>query len=472
MTIIVLVAVVLMILGAFLMIYIDLNFDNSAMVIKRMFIYTGIIGFLLTTFFAFFLFTKITQPLQKLKQAADLIASGNYDHKVEIYSFDDDEIGQLSKTFQVMAERLEKTVKELKHEKEHLDSVLRSMKDAVITFDAEGNILLSNPQGQMIVKEWSTLNWGRSQKEIESNSSSRHNGIPEPLEPLFHDVVNGSKALTTNLHVKNEVWSVVMTPLHDQEMKAVRGAVAVMRDMTEEERLNKFRQDFVANVSHELRTPISMLQGYSEALVDGIVGSEEERQELAQIINDESQRMGRLVEDLLDLTRMESGHYEMACEEVNLILLSERAVRKFSALAADKGIQLFTVHQHEPLIADCADEDRLEQVFTNLIDNAIRYTKAGGNIHIITRKLEQNGQSYAEVQVKDEGAGIPSEDLPFIFDRFYKADKARTRGKTSGTGLGLAIVSNIIEAHRGTVNVESELGKGTTFFFKIPLHSP
>lgn len=469
MTIIGLVAVVLMILGGFLMIYIDLNFENSANLIKRLFIYTGIIGFLLTTFFAFFLLSKISQPLLNLKRAADLLARGNYDQKIEIHP-SDDEIGELSKTFHVMAERLEQTVRELKHEKEHLHSVLRSMKDAVITYDAKGKILLINPPGQALIEEWSTLNW--VDNKIDSDKSNLKNDVPEPLETLFSDVVHGAKELTTNLHVKKGIWSVVMTPLYDQDMKAVRGAVAVMRDVTEEERLNKFRQDFVANVSHELRTPISMLQGYSEALVDGIVTNEEERQELVQILYEESQRMGRLVEDLLELSRMESGFHEMACDEVDLNFLSKRMARKFTALAADKGIQLSTDVQDEPLIAECADEDRLEQVFTNLIDNAIRHSDHGTVVGIHTRKSIENGTEYALIQIKDQGEGIPAEDLPFIFDRFYKADKARTRGAASGTGLGLSIVNNIIEAHHGTIEVLSRLDQGTTFTFKIPLKSP
>lgn len=327
--------------------------------------------------------------------------------------------------------------------------------------------MLSNPIGEMLIHEWSSTHWEESASS--SLETASFNDVPEPLRPLFIKVVQDAKELSTMLHVKNDVWSVVMTPLYDQQMKTVRGAVAVMRDVTEEHRLNKFRRDFVANVSHELRTPISMLQGYSEALMDGIVTNEEERQELIQIINDESQRMGRLVEDLLDLTKMESGHQELACEEVDLVLLADRIVRKFSNLAADRGIQLRVEHQEDRLIAQCADEDRLEQVFTNLIDNALRHTSSGGMVVVSTEKSLEQGQEAALVKVTDNGEGIPSEDLPFIFDRFYKADKARTRGKASGTGLGLSIVSNIVEAHRGNVDVESKLGKGTTFSFTIPL---
>jgi two-component system sensor histidine kinase ResE len=458
MTIIVLVAVVLLILGFFLLEYIDIHFKNSGDV-KRLFIYTSVVGFLLTTFFAFFLSTVITQPLLALKKAADLITQGEYQTRVKARNAD--EIGDLGRSFNHMAQELEKTIKDLNHEKEHLGSVLTSMADAVITFDATGNVLLSNPQGSRILEEWSRLDW-EADEQIEAAGM---NSLPQPLRGLFDTVAGEAKQINTKIQVRQGVWSVVMTPLYSQQL--VRGAVAVLRDVTEEYRLDKLRKDFVANVSHELRTPIAMLQGYSEALLDDIAASPEERQELVQVIHDESLRMGRLVKDLLDLARMEAGHLEMQFGEVDITQLIQRVQRKFSVMSKEKSISLLTELPDRPLQVASADEDRLEQVLTNLLDNALRHTSSGKSIHMKASITNGNGQWIA-MEISDQGDGIPAEDVPYVFERFYKADKARTRGAKGGTGLGLAIVKNIIEAHKGSIQVSSALGKGTTFSIKIP----
>jgi two-component system sensor histidine kinase ResE len=245
--------------------------------------------------------------------------------------------------------------------------------------------------------------------------------------------------------------------------------VAVLRNVTEEHRLEKLRKDFVANVSHELRTPLSMLQGYSEALLDDIATSTEERKELAQVIYDESLRMGRLVKDLLDLARMETGHMELDFQAFQLNALLKRVHRKFSALCKEQGLLLVLQSPEEDVVLPHADEDRLEQVLTNLLDNAIRHTALGAQI-TIRMELQHSGMDTQSVliEVEDQGQGIPPEDLPFIFERFYKADKARTRGRATGTGLGLAIVKNIVDSHQGTVQVRSTLGQGTTFSIVLP----
>jgi len=456
--------------------------ENTQQYFKRLFAYAIIIGFLLTTFFAFFLSTKITQPLLQMKQAADLITQGNYRFRVPVRS--GDEIGALATSFNHMTERLDASVEALNREKEHLASVLRGMTDAVIAFDAEGRLMLSNPPGERILREWSHIQWDGT---TGSGGAGHPNGpqpqesdgyappagrepreMPEPLRHLFEDVIHGRKELTSNLHVQNGVWSVVIAPLFTEDMR-VRGAVAVFRDVTEEYRLDKLRKDFVANVSHELRTPLSMLQGYSEALLDDIAATPEERQELVQVIHDESLRMVRLVSDLLDLTRMETGHMEMSFREVNLRVLLTRVHRKFSTLCKERDIQLELACPEEPLKLSRADEDRLEQVLTNLLDNAVRHTSAGRKIEIRASETARNGQPHVLLQISDQGRGIPREDLPFIFERFYKADKARTRGANGGTGLGLSIVKNIVEAHRGTVAVDSALGEGTTFSIELPV---
>ncbi|MEK4056577.1 ATP-binding protein [Paenibacillus sp. FSL F4-0087] len=460
---------VLIALGLFLLPYIDTNFaESESRDIKRLFTYVCIIGFSLTTFFALFLFTKITQPMQQLIQAANAIRKGNYGTRLSLVT--SDEIGELGNTFNHMAAQLEDNIRNLNHEKEHLASVLRSMTDAVVTFDGEGKVILTNPPGEKIMQAWCDLDWAQmGERQDSENAVSSSREVPEPLVPLFKKVMEQGGDQNSNVHVQQGVWSVQMAPLYADSV--VRGAVAVLRDVTEEVRLEKMRRDFVANVSHEIRTPLSMMQGYSEALLDGMAASPEESEELIQVIHDESLRMGRLVKDLLDLARMEAGHTDMAVKEVDLVELLERVYRKFSVRSKEQDIHLRFECKQSSIELHQADEDRLEQVFTNLLDNAFRHTPSGKNVVISAELLTDVRTPVAKVTVNDEGVGIPSSDLPFIFERFYKADKARVRGESVGTGLGLAIVKNIVDAHHGTIIVNSVLGEGTEFILQFPVDS-
>jgi two-component system sensor histidine kinase ResE len=457
-TIMGLVGVVITTVGFFLLEYIDLTFADPVK-IKHLFIYSGIVGFLLTTFFAFFLLTKITNPLREMKDAANRVAQGDYSTRVATRS--SDEIGELANTFNQMASELNTLIRDIQHERDHLSSVLRSMTDAVISFDAEGEVILTNPQGKHLLEDWNSVDWS------EEDIPARDAHIPGPLRETFRNVVSSGKELTVKIHVKSGVWSVVMTPLASTD--SVRGAVAVLRDVTEEFRVDKMRKDFVANVSHEIRTPLSMVQGYSEALMDDIAATPEERRELVQVIHDESLRMGRLVKDLLDLARMEAGYLEMTFQPLDVNALLSRVYRKFAALAKERQITL-TKSEHDPsLTLEAGDEDRLEQVLTNLLDNALRHTPSGAAIALRASRVASDKGDVLEIRIIDEGKGIPPEDLPYIFERFYKADKARKRGTTGGTGLGLAIVKNLIVAHEGTISAVSELGAGTTFTIQLPV---
>ncbi|CAG7611896.1 Sensor histidine kinase ResE [Paenibacillus solanacearum] len=449
--------------GALILYQLTQSYEETQSYVKHLFVVVGVCGFLMTTFFAFFLLTKITQPLQKLRKAADLISKGEYGTRVPITS--SDEIGELGQTFNHMGEQLSDTIKALSHEKEHLASVLRSMTDAVITSDADGQVILTNPQGERIIREWGRIGWSETGGTGSAGEPAYR--IPMPMQPLFQTVISEATEMTSKLHVQSEVWDVVMAPLYSRD--AVRGVVAVMRDVTEEHRLDKLRKDFVANVSHELRTPLSMLQGYSEALLDDIAASPEERKELAQVIHDESLRMGRLVKDLLDLAKMETGNMELHFRELELEPFLRRIQRKFAALSKEREVVITCSFSDDGLVLMRADEDRLEQVLTNLLDNALRHTPPHAAIELRASRLEWRGEPAVQIDIADQGHGIPPEDLPFIFERFYKADKARTRGASGGTGLGLSIVKNIVEAHDGAVQVKSQLGQGTTFSILLPI---
>lgn len=406
------------------------------------------IAIVLTTVFAFFLSTRITAPLRKMRQVAFEMARGKFDSKVPIVTHD--EIGELAMAFNQMGRQLQFHINALNQEKEQLASILSSMADGVITLNRNGEVLITNPPADRFLQAW----------YYEQGQRDDLLPLPPQVNELFKKAVTEEKEQAAEIALQGRNWVIVMTPLYNG--KVIRGAVAVLRDMTEERRLDKLRKDFIANVSHELRTPIAMLQGYSEAIVDDIAATDEEKKELAKVIYDESLRMGRLVNDLLDLARMEAGHLTLHHEQVPLKPYIERIIHKFQALAKEKGVHLL-VEMNDELIVSF-DPDRIEQVLTNLIDNALRHTYEGGEVRVIVDADEE----VVRISVQDSGSGIPEEDLPFVFERFYKADKARTRGR-SGTGLGLAIAKNIVEAHKGTITVHSKLGEGTTFTFTLPL---
>ncbi|WP_306461605.1 ATP-binding protein [Alkalicoccobacillus porphyridii] len=407
------------------------------------------IAIILTTVFAFFLSSRMTAPLRKMRQAALEVAEGNFQTKVPILTHD--EIGQLAIAFNRMRRELNRNIAALNQEKEQLARILSSMADGVMTFNRKGEVVVMNPPAERFFEDW--------RYEMELQESIAHQ-LPEEMNELFQKVVTQEREELIEIVVQGRSWAILMAPLYDQE--DVRGTVAVIRDMTEERLHDKLRKDFIANVSHELRTPISLLQGYSEAIVDDVAGTEEDQKEIARIIYDESLRMGRLVNELLDLARMEAGHTELNKAEVNIQEFSERMIRKFYGYAAEDGLHLTThLTGENPIV--WIDPDRMEQVLTNLLHNAIRHTEQGGDVALNIRLKTD----IIEIDVADTGSGIKEEDLPFVFERFYKGDKSRTRGR-SGTGLGLAIAKNIVEAHQGELSVHSRMNKGTTFSIHLP----
>ena len=422
--------------------------DTTRQTTKLILLAAGI-AIILTTIFAFFLSTRITAPLRKMREAAFEVAKGKFDTKVPILT--KDEIGELATGFNQMGRQLKFHINALSQEKEQLSSILSSMADGVITFNRDGTILITNPPADRFLQHW-----------YYEQSEESEEAIPTTVRELLQSVVVTEMEQTGELSLQGRSYVVIVSPLYNNN--TIRGAVAVVRDMTEERRLDKLRKDFIANVSHELRTPISMLQGYSEAIVDDIAGSEEEKKEIARIIYDESLRMGRLVNDLLDLARMEAGHITLNKDVIAVMPFTERVTNKFIGLAKEKKVSIYFESDVEINKEIHMDPDRIEQVLTNLIDNALRHTPTGGEVTVSLRE-KKGGYLF---HVRDTGSGIPEEDLPFVFERFYKADKARTRGK-SGTGLGLAIAKNIIEAHKGHIQVQSKVDQGTAFTFFLPV---
>ncbi|NEU31049.1 cell wall metabolism sensor histidine kinase WalK [bacterium LRH843] len=423
--------------------------DETSKETKKIIYFSAGIAIILTTFFAFFLSTRITAPLRKMRQVAHEVAEGKFETKLPIVTHD--EIGQLAIAINRMGRELNNNITALNQEKEQLARILVSMADGVITLSKKGEIILTNPPAERFLQSW-YYEQGMAGKLQEQ--------LPKELQTLFEKVVLLEKEQVIEFELQGRSWAILMTPLYDQD--AIRGAVAVFRDMTEERRNDKLRKDFIANVSHELRTPIAMLQGYSEAIIDDIAGSDAEKKEIAQIIYEESLRMGRLVNELLDIARMEAGYVELNRERIDVQLFTERIVRKFQGLAREQEIELVYQINDDANEIHC-DPDRIEQVLTNLLHNAIHHTNEGGQVTLAVTGYEEG----CKFDVIDTGLGIPEDDLPYVFERFYKADKARTRGQ-GGTGLGLAIAKNIVDAHHGTIAVHSKKNEGTTFSFFLP----
>ncbi|MFP3720147.1 ATP-binding protein [Niallia circulans] len=425
------------------------SMNESKQSTAKFIVLAAVIAIILTTIFAFFLLTRITAPLRKMREAAFEVAQGNFAAKVPIMA--QDEIGELSIAFNEMAKRLNFNMNALSQEKEQLDNILSGMADGVLTLNRNGSLLLTNPPAEKFLQHWYYEKGELSDMQAQ---------IPEELRKLFQLAVHTGNEQIDEITLQGRNWVMIVSPLYDK--KDIRGAIVVIRDMTEERKLDKLRIDFIANISHELRTPISMLQGYSEAIVDNIAESEEEKREMARIIYDESLRMGRLVNEFLDLARMETGYLELRKETIDLYPYINRVARKFNALAKEKEIT-FTVSISDDIGEYELDPDRIEQVLTNIMDNSMRHTPSGGTVFLRGRSDDYG----VYLEVEDTGSGIPEEDLPYVFERFYKADKARTRGN-AGTGLGLAIVKNIIDSHGGDISVYSKYGRGTTFFIFLP----
>lgn len=410
------------------------------------------IAIVLTTIFAFFLSTRITSPLMQMKEAATDLEKGEFNTKLPVLT--KDEIGGLAVAFNRMGKQLQFSIHALRQEKEQMTSIVNSMADGVITMTRDGEVIVINPPAEQFIHDWCFEN----NIEFENYNDQ----LPDELKALLQKIIKDEKEVLQELNLQGRDWVTIMTPLYDNSY--IRGAVAVIRDMTEERQLDKLRKDFISNVSHELRTPIALMQGYSEAIVDDIAESKEEKNELAKIIHEESLRMTRLVNELLDIGRMEAGHIELNVSTIETEQFIDRIYKKFVGMADDNGLELRLTKEIETATVTF-DEDRIEQVFTNLIDNAFRHTKAGGYVQLTIHATDE----LFRADIEDNGVGILEEDLSFIFERFYKADKSRTRNdKKKGTGLGLAITKHIITAHDGIISVKSKVNEGTTFSFKIP----
>ncbi|CAM4147987.1 HAMP domain-containing sensor histidine kinase [Lacicoccus alkaliphilus] len=421
--------------------YRDLDAVNQSIsgITIIMFFTTGIL-IIGTTIFAFLLLNRITRPLINLKTAAYNTSRGKY-KPLEVRSRD--EIGELTLAFNKMNRDIKKNIEAVLHEKNLREEIFSSMEEGVLYFDTDAELIYSNAKGNSIYTA------------LSSNSHEK--------EMFLDNVLNIADTKTPQierLNMSNHHYQVSYTAVVSDNM--TYGTIVLIRDITEIVKTEAMRADFIANVSHELKTPMVMLSGYSEAILDGIVTEPEEVNEMIKIIKDESDRMNRLVNELITIARMDSGSDLMNIEGNDLMGLIKEITMKFKHALHEKEIDLEIDTVSKRVFFDF-DYGKIEQVINNLIDNAIRYTEPGDKITLTVRDAEDE----VVFSVADTGIGIKEEHQDRIFERFYKVDESRTRGK-HGTGLGLYIVSSIIKRHQGKIELYSEPGVGTTFEIILP----
>jgi two-component system, OmpR family, phosphate regulon sensor histidine kinase PhoR len=393
--------------------------------------------------------------LERIVDVAVRIERGELQARVEDPTLD--EIGRVAAAIDKTAGQVERSFAAVRSSQRQLETLLNSMQDAVIAVSSDGLVQWANQPMDRLIPQHARLN----APVVET--------IRDPdFLAAVKSATKSKKVSTTRATsiVPGRAFDVTAAPLPDG------GAVAVLRDLTETERVEKTRRDFIANVSHELRTPLTSIQGYSETLLDLTADNSGSNREFLEIIRKNAARMSRLTEDLLTLARVESGETRFDTEAVPPVELLHDAEESFREIARTQGVDLQIVENNgaghvESLPSVRADREAIHQVFSNLIDNAMKYGRSGSRVVLGARPAKRGIQFGVEFYVQDFGAGIASEHLPRLFERFYRVDKARSR-ESGGTGLGLAIAKHIMLAHGGSIRAESELSHGSTFLFTLP----
>jgi two-component system phosphate regulon sensor histidine kinase PhoR len=450
---------------------------------KRPFLWlAAAVAGLLALLLAFWLAQRIAHPLQDLTKAAEQIGQGNFSSKV--YANNGDEVGQLTQAFNQMTDRLASQFAQLEEDRQQLRTVLSGMVEGVIALDAGQRILFANERAAQLLDFQAPSAVGRKLWEVIrlralQDVVRRALGATEPVHEEL--IIEGAAPRSLTIHAAS---------LPDGP---ARGAVLVFHDMTDLRRLERLRQDFVANVSHELKTPLAVIKACIETLIDGAADDPTHRGAFLERIDEQADRLHALILDLLSLARIESGEQVFEFQPVSLEPVVAACLERHRARAETKNQQLAFQALLEqngsstardcapdgsnavrrastiPLPSSCAplevwaDEEAVSEILDNLVDNAVKYTPEGGKIAVTWRA--ENEQICLEVA--DSGIGIPEADLPRVFERFFRVDKARSR-ELGGTGLGLSIVKHLVQAMNGSIMATSKLGQGTTFTVRLP----
>lgn len=392
----------------------------------------------------------ITIPIADIMQKARAIAEGEFGRVLEVRS--DDEIGDLTKTFNYMSSELKNTLIEISSEKSKIETILKNMTDGIIAFNIKGEIIHINPAAKVML--------GENELSMNFNEFSDKYGLNISLEDIVYLQI--STAEEKSVFINDKYIRIYFATFTDDNKKA-EGVIAVLQDVTEMQKLDNMRKEFVANVSHEMRTPLTSIKSYAETLLDGAYKDSETAVKFLTVINSEADRMTRLVKDLLQLSRLDNHQMQWNMQQFSFTELIRNSIVKLQIEAENKNQKIESYIMGDiPEIK--GDRDRIEQVVLNILTNAIKYTPEGGKITVYVSRIFND----VTLKVADTGIGIPRKDLSRIFERFYRVDKARSR-EMGGTGLGLSIAKEIVEAHGGTITAESELGKGTEITVKLPI---
>ncbi len=393
----------------------------------------------------------ILKPIDKIIHISRKFSRGDFTHKILLDS--KDEIGELAFTLNKMAQGLEDKIKEVEIKNQHLMAILECMVEGIIVVDKATRIISVNPTIEKIFNITKEDSEGKIFLEIIRNNDTSE---------IINDVLKNKKFVSKELVLTwpvQKIFQIDASPIFEQ--KEIGGCLLVIHDITQIRKLETMRRDFVANVSHELKTPLTSIKGFVETLLEGALTDKENSRHFLQIIQDHANRLDALVNDLLDLSGLESKEIALEKEKINIKNLTDDTLASFRSQLKKK-----TVSAKNDLPSDLivqVDKDNIGQVLTNLIDNGIKFNLENGSLKIYSQELDDK----IKIIVEDSGIGIPTKDIPRIFERFYRVDKARSR-ELGGTGLGLSIVKHIIEGHGGSVGVESTEGLGSKFYFCLP----
>ncbi len=385
----------------------------------------------------------MTRPLRQMESVAKKMMDGGFDAKVSVYS--EDEIGKLGQTLNHLSESLNKMLQLLSKEKNQLSQILDGISDSVLAvYNSEKQVLCNGPAMKLFRK-----------LGLKSQDFTQ---LPE-INQYIEMVRRKKEVVIDEIELKNRKFVLYLGPLIDNT--ELWGIILVIHDVTAERKRESEAREFLAIVSHELRTPLSYVKGYTEALIDGVADSKEMKERYLKTIHNETQRMERLVSDLLDLTQLERSTYPINLEKIRLDDIVEQVVKRYRPTYESKGVTL--QNQFQKNLWMYGEEDRIIQILVNLLDNALRHTPEKGLVLVQAYYLNED----IVLEVSDTGEGIDEEHIAKIGQKFFRVDKARNR-KNGGTGLGLAIVKQIVERLHGRMEVESTIGEGTTFRIYFP----
>lgn len=404
----------------------------------------------ITIVIGIFIAQTFTRPISDMRRQAQAMAQGNFSRKVHVYG--NDEMGQLAIAFNHLTNQLQESQSTTEGEQRKLASVLENMTDGVISTDRKGRVSLINDSALMMLRMTRDL--------VVNRPISSILGLEQ--EYTFEDLIQMKDSIALDFSTSEKPYILRATfSVTQRETGFVNGLIVVLHDNTEQEKIDMERREFVSNVSHELRTPLTTMRSYLDALAEGAWKNEEIAPSFLRVTQTETERMIRLVNDLLKLSRMDSKEYELNTEWVEFNHFFNSIIERFEFSKSQK-VRFKRLLPPTDLFVEI-DTDKMTQVIDNIISNALKYSPDGGDVRF---GVTTSG-TFIKVMISDDGMGIPQSNVNRIFERFYRADRARSRAM-GGTGLGLAIAKEMIVAHGGDIWAESEEGKGTTIFFTLP----